>query len=218
MEILKELTAGYEQFLKQTDPKTQQDYQVLAQEGQSPKVMVIGCCDSRVSPSLIFNEAPGRVFTVRNVANLVPPFEKDEAHHGTSAAIEFAVTKLQVENIVVMGHSHCGGIAASLQDVLSDGAGESYFIHSWVSIIQSVAAGVAAANPDMAEADLLPLVEKAAIKKSLANLREFPFVAEAMERGTLELHGLYFDIGHAALYALDQDKDAFVKLGSMEEE
>ena len=217
MKVLKELTAGYGQFLKQTDPKTQKQYQELAQKGQSPKIMVIGCCDSRVSPSLIFNEEPGSVFTVRNVGNLVPPFERDNAFHGTSAAIEFAVNHLHVEHIVIMGHSHCGGVKAGLQAVLSSSrCDKSFFIEGWVSMIRAVVERIVSDNPDSDSDQILPMIERDSIKNSLENLKSFPFVAEAVERGALGLHGLYFDIGSGALHALNQEIDDFVKLGEMD--
>lgn len=218
MDVLKELTAGYQEFLRQTDPKTQKQYKVLAQKGQSPKIMVIGCCDSRVSPSLIFNEEPGSVFTVRNVANLVPPFEHDNAFHGTSAALEYAVSHLHVEHIVVMGHSGCGGIAASLDHVMQpEQSAASYFIQNWVAMIDKVAADVVADHPDAQRDSLLPEVEKRSIQQSLDNLETFPFISQAVMNGRLGLHGLYFDIASGALYALDKTSGEFVKLGAMED-
>ena len=205
MKNLEKLVSGYKNFLKEEDKER---YRALA-EGQSPKIMVVGCSDSRVNPDLIFNAQPGEIFMVRNVANLIPPFEIDEASHGTSAALEFAVKGLNVEHIVIMGHSFCGGVRACCDGVNGiEVSGQ--FVPKWTSILNDCAKSVQAENPDLSIDELSHRVEKAAIKNSLQNLKEFPFIVEAIEAGNLQIHGAYFDIKEAQLYALDKATDTFL--------
>jgi len=175
-------------------------FQKLAADGQSPRAMVIACADSRVSPQTVFQTGPGEIFTVRNVANLVPPYAPDAAYHGTSAALEFAVRILEVRHIVVMGHSSCGGIGALLRG--ADRGND--FILPWMGIAAKAreeALAAAPADPGSAQR----LCEHGAIKVSLENLRTFPWVRERVENGLLELHGCHFDIEHGQLERLGRD-------------
>ena len=165
-------------------------------EGQSPRVMVIGCCDSRVPPELIFDAAPGELFVVRNVANLVPPHEADRRMHGTSAAIEFAVEGLRVRDIVVLGHARCGGIAAYATGAAPLSAGD--FIGSWISLLSPLDRAMPA-----------PALEQAAVGLSLSNLMDFPFVARAVREGRLALHGAWYSIFDATLWLRDPETGAF---------
>tara|TARA_R110001592_G_scaffold3525_11_gene19891 strand:+ start:8956 stop:9585 length:630 start_codon:yes stop_codon:yes gene_type:complete len=205
MKNLEKLVSGYKKFLKHDDTSR---IRTLAIEGQSPKVMVIGCSDSRVNPDLIFNAVPGDLFVVRNIASLVPPFELDEASHGTSAALEFAVKTLNVAHIVILGHSICGGVRACC-DGMDGHEIEGIFLPKWTSIINNCAQAVRAENPDVDDATLTQKVEHASIKNSLKNLLDFPFVVEALNAGRLQVHGAYFDIREAQLYALDKETDSF---------
>lgn len=202
------LLEGYRHFRESTFRVYQERFEVLAEEGQAPRAMLIGCCDSRAEPSIIFSAKPGELFTVRNVANLVPPHTPSMSHHGTSAAIEFAVRSLRVPAIVVMGHAQCGGIRALL-DAAFDERGSGEFIPQWMDIARPVRDAVLREHPDADAAERQRLVEQASIRNSLDNLRGFPFVAEAEAAGRLTLHGLYFDIGQATLSAWDSDTGAF---------
>jgi len=174
--------------------------------GQSPKAMVISCCDSRVDPGLIFSADPGEIFTLRNVANLVPPFSPDDSYHGTSSAIEFAVRGLGVPDIIIMGHSRCGGIRALL------GAHEGDFIGPWMRIAQpALQRAIKLAGEDDPD-ELRRICERETLKDSLVNLRGFPWIRERIRAGTLTLHGWYFDIEAGLLLALDEETGEFKEL------
>lgn len=206
MKNLEKLVKGYKTFLKQD---IRDRYRDLAMRGQSPKIMVIGCSDSRVNPDFIFNTGPGDLFVVRNVANLVPPFEGGGGYHGTSAAIEFAVTVLGVEHIVIMGHSFCGGVKACC-DHLDGVPAQGVFISQWTSILNECAADLRGLHPDVTIEELRHKVELDAIKRSLENLRGFPFIENRLQDGQLHIYGAYFDISDAQLFALDQESGEFV--------
>jgi len=174
-------------------------FEDLAARGQSPRVMVVSCADSRVDPELIFDAAPGEIFVVRNVANLVPPYAPSASYHGTSAALEFAVRSLAVEHVVVLGHARCGGIAALLQGQ-ADPGGE--FVPAWMAIAASARErALTAAGPPEA---VQRVCEHEAIKVSLANLVTFPWVRERVGQGALALHGCYFDLAAGELLHLDK--------------
>ena len=204
------LLDGYRRFRSGAYAEQWERYDRLSNLGQSPRVMVVACSDSRVDPTRIFDSGPGEMFVLRNVANLVPPYETGGGLHGASAAIEFAVTQLEVEDIVVLGHAQCGGIAASLSGKF-DGAkaGEGHFIDRWMAMIAPARdAAIAAANahPDV---DPQRVLEQAAIRLSLDNLRSFPFVAARIAAGTLMLRGAYFGISDGLLRVLDPLSDRF---------
>lgn len=191
------LIDGYRQFRATRYPEEAARYAGLA-EGQAPKTMIIGCADSRVDPATIFGVAPGELFIVRNVANLVPPCVAPSASlHGTSAALEFAVDSLRVENIVVMGHGGCGGIAASLAEAEDRPIGQ--FITPWVSLLKGVRDEMLATAPD----DPQTALEHSGIRQSLENLMSFPFIADAVTEGRLSLHGAWFAIGLGELHWLN---------------
>jgi len=196
-EFPQRLIEGYGAFRGGRLIAERERYAALAASGQSPGIMLIGCCDSRVAPEVIFDCGPGEIFVLRNVANLVPPYEPDARYHGTSAAIEFAVLGLQVRHIVVMGHARCGGIRA-----LSEGAGgagsDGEFIGRWMSILRPILDSSAEDTADRQQA-----LEIAAIGRSLENLKSFPFVGERMVRGLLALHGAYFDVATGELKVRD---------------
>lgn len=171
--------------------------------GQSPKVMVIACSDSRVDPAQIFDTSPGEIFAVRNVANLVPPFEADSGRHGVSAALEFAVTQLEVAEIVVLGHGSCGGVAAALSARFKgepEGAGG--FIAHWVDMLDEARDRIVAAHGTGAVAQRE--LELETVRVSIANLRSFPFVPEREAAGMLRLRGAWFAIGDGVLHAMDE--------------
>lgn len=161
-------------------------------KGQSPGTMVIACSDSRVDPLFLTDSYPGDLFVVRNVANLVPPCEPDDGRHGVSAALEYAVCHLEVENIIVMGHSQCGGIKGLMEGVCA--CGDHSFIGNWVSIAQNAKEKVLAELPEKPMDMQASACERAAILLSLENLMTFPWVRERVEKGQLALHGWYFDL------------------------
>ncbi len=203
------LLDGYRSFKGDRYARERARYRALAEQGQKPEVMVIACCDSRSAPETIFNAAPGEIFVVRNVANLVPPHEADGTYDGTSAALEFAVQSLKVRHIVVLGHGRCGGIRAALHpatEPLSPGD----FIGKWMKLLEPVASEIAASGP-MTDAERQTALEHASIRHSIANLRTFPCVSVLEERGRLSLHGAWFDIADGDLWTMDPDTGDFSK-------
>lgn len=184
-------------------------YQELAEKGQSPDVMIVSCCDSRCDPETIFSAMPGEMFVVRNVANLVPPFETDGTYHGVSAALEFAILNLRVQHIVIMGHSSCGGITAALKG-RADEETDSRFIVKWMSMLDEAKSRLKMSHPGVADRGLLQReMEYAGIQTSIANLRTFPCVQQLEAKGRLEIHGAHFDIGKGQLSVLDQGAKEF---------
>jgi carbonic anhydrase len=204
------LIDGYRRFRAGPYNDQRARFDALAHVGQSPKVMIIACADSRVDPTRIFDSAPGEMFVMRNVANLVPPYEADGATHGSSAAIEFAVTQLEVEHIVVLGHARCGGITASLTGKFDAAAeGHGAFIGRWMAKIEPARDRIRAAQAISPDIDAQEALELAAIRLSIANLKTFPFVNERVEAGTLALQGAHFDIADGILRILDPATDRF---------
>jgi carbonic anhydrase len=202
-----DLIAGYHRFRHGGWQRQRARWEQLA-EGQNPQVMVIGCSDSRIDPSLVFDAGPGEMFVVRNVANLVPPFELGGFRHGVSAALEFAVTQLGVREIVVMGHGQCGGVAASLSRRFADKApGEGGFIAHWMDMLDEARARIEAEYGDGPEA--LRALELECVRVSLANLRTFPFVQPREADGSLRLIGAYFAIADGLLHVLDETTNEF---------
>jgi len=193
------LLAGYRRFRARSWQQQRQRFEALADQGQQPQALVLGCIDSRADPALIFDAVPGQMLTVRNVANLVPPYAPDVAAHGTSAALEFAVRVLQVPQIVVLGHGLCGGVR-----VLLDGAPHEArdFIAPWMSMAASVKDRVLQSTPPEARQQR---AEQEVVKLSLANLMTFPWVAERVTAGSLRLHGAWFAIRSGVLLLLQPD-------------
>lgn len=204
----KQLTDGYKSFLTGRLPDERSRYQALAERGQRPEVLIIGCCDSRVSPEAIFDAGPGEMFVIRNVANLVPPCETDAAsssYHGTSAAIEFAVNGLDVKHIVVMGHASCGGIRSFYDDAKP--LSKLDFIGKWMSQIQPVADELGDSTGDR-DTDIKRL-ELAVIEHSLENLLTFPSIRRRVDAGDLQLHGAYFGVATGMLFIRDPATKTF---------
>lgn len=201
------LLEGYRRFRANRFATERERWQQLA-EGQAPRAIVIACSDSRADPATIFDTDPGEIFVIRNVANLVPPFELGGGRHGVSAALEFAVTQLNVPEIVVMGHERCGGISAALTgEFHGAAAGEGGFVATWMSQIDEPAETIAREHGTGDDAQRM--LEEVAIRQSLANLRSFPFVAEREQAGTLKLIGCHFSIGDGELWLLDEAEDRF---------
>jgi carbonic anhydrase len=208
------LIEGYESFLGGRFAQEQERFRHLAAAGQTPRIMLIGCCDSRVSPEVIFDANPGELFVLRNIANLVPPYGPNEDLHGTSAALEFGVTGLGVDHIVIMGHAGCGGVRAfacgesrAEHQPLTQGD----FIGRWISLIRPAAARVESGGSLDAYAERLAM---ASIGQGLMNLRSFPWIAERERQGNLALHGAYFGTASGALLALDEARGTFVPVSS----
>jgi carbonic anhydrase len=207
MNALNKLIAGYWRFRDRQWAAERARWAELA-EGQTPKVMVIACSDSRVDPATIFDTSPGEMFVVRNVANLVPPFETGGGRHGVSAALEFAVTQLEVPEILVMGHGQCGGVDAALSCRFNHAPrGEGGFIADWIDLLAEARDTIAARHGTGSEA--LRALERETVKVSLRNLRTFPAVAEREAAGRLSLHGAYFAIEDGRLHLLDETTGKF---------
>ncbi|QDP18592.1 carbonic anhydrase [Sphingomonas xanthus] len=201
------LLEGYRRFRSNKFETARDRWQELA-TGQSPRAIIIACCDSRADPATIFDTDPGEIFVVRNVANLVPPYETGAGRHGVSAALEFAVTQLKVPEVIVMGHERCGGITAALTGCFHGApAGEGGFVHRWMSQIDGPAAEIAREHGTGDDAQRI--LEEVGIRQSLANLRTFPFVAEREKAGTLKVLGCHFSIRDGELWLLDEAEDRF---------
>lgn len=205
------LLSGYRVFMGERFARERARYRELAESGQKPRILLIGCCDSRVAPEAIFDMGPGELFVLRNVANLVPPYAPNDDYHGTSAALEFAVMGLRVEHIVVMGHARCGGVRAFAENVadpymrpLSPGD----FIGSWMKLIRPAAESLGL--PAEATPEYVGRLARASVRKSLDNLRSFPCIRTLEERGLLSLHGAFFGVMDGELETLNQTTGEFV--------
>ncbi len=201
------LTEGYKSFINGRFTGEHDRYETLAHTGQKPEIMVCGCIDSRVSPEVIFDANPGELLVVRNVANLIPPYESDrDSQHGTSAAVEFAVQALKVKHIIVLGHALCGGIRAFADE--SAPLSSSDFIGRWMS--QIAPAAEALGPRKAADGDLyLKRLEFASVALSLENLMTFSYVRERVEQGLLQLHGAYFGVANGRLLIRNSDSGVF---------
>jgi len=207
MAYFTDLVDGYYKFRGGEWLEERERWSELA-EGQSPKVMIIACSDSRVDPATIFGSRPGEVFVVRNVAALVPPFDSSGGLHGVSAALEFAVTKLGIEEIVVLGHGACGGVNAALTRSLEHAApGEGGFVAEWIGLLDDARDKVLAAHGANQEGQTA--LEQEGVRVSIANLKTFPFVRKGLEEGTLSIHGAVFAIADGKLRVLEDD-DSFI--------
>lgn len=205
------LSDGYRAFLGERFEREKTRYETMAAEGQKPRIMVIGCCDSRVSPEVIFDAAPGEMFVVRNVANLVPPYSPDEGFHGVSAALEFAVQSLKVEHVVVLGHGRCGGIRAFADDS-AEPLSPGDFIGKWVSLLGEAATRTGGRWQGEGLPVFVERLALASVEQSLINLRGFPCVNILEEKGKLGLHGAYFDVSTGVLMRLDPGTGRFVPM------
>ena len=208
MPYLTQLIEGYRRF-RQNDWEHERERWSELAEGQSPRVMILSCADSRVDPAQIFDARPGEMFVVRNIAALAPPYETTRGFHGVSAALEFAVTQLKVGEILVMGHGLCGGCGAALTGQFDDTEpGEGHFISDWVHMLDEARQKVRARHSEL-DQDAYTDMEREAVKVSLANLRTFPWIAEREQEGALKLHGAHFSIAEGRLYILDGTEENF---------
>jgi carbonic anhydrase len=203
------LLDGYRAFLIGRLRHEQDRYRGLAETGQSPQIMVIGCCDSRVSPEVIFDARPGELFVVRNIGNLVPPYTPDSAQRAVSAALEFAVEALKVKHIVVLGHAQCGGIRAFVEEATPLSPGD--FIGHWMALIAPAAAEVGPRG-DRPLGQYLTQLEQTSVVKMLDNLLTFPWVRSRVEHGMLALHAAYFGVATGQLSVRNPDSGTFVQI------
>jgi carbonic anhydrase len=197
----KALLDGYRTFRAQRLPTEQSRYRDLSVGGQAPETMVIGCCDSRVSPEVIFDAGPGELFVMRNIANLVPVYQPDENAHGVSAALEYAVSVLRVKHIVVLGHAQCGGIRAFIDKI--EPLSPSDFIGKWMAMFIKPGEVVEQRDHETMR-KFVERIEKAAVFRSLENLMTFPFVRNRADQGDMQLHGAYFGVAEGSLFVLDK--------------
>jgi carbonic anhydrase len=208
MSYLTQLIEGYRRF-RGSDWEHERERWAELAEGQNPQVMILACADSRSDPAVIFDARPGEIFVARNIAALAPPYETSSGYHGVSAALEFAVTQLEVGEILVMGHGMCGGCSAALTGKFDDvPPGEGHFIGDWVRMLSSARDQVRARHSELDRPAFLDM-EHEAVKVSLANLRTFPWIAEREQAGRLKLHGAHFSISEGRLYILDEAEDTF---------
>ena len=208
MPYMKQLIEGYRRFREKSWNHEHERWAEL-REGQNPQVMILACADSRSDPAQIFDSRPGEMFVARNIAALAPPYETSSGLHGVSAALEFAVTQLEVGELLVMGHGMCGGCAAALTGAFDEVApGEGHFIGDWVRMLAETREQVRARHAELDRAAFLDM-EHEAVKLSLANLRTFPWIAEREKDGRLRLHGAHFSIAEGRLYLLDEAEGTF---------
>ena len=201
------LLDGYKSFMAHRYEPEEARYKVLAEKGQSPTTMIIACCDSRSAPETIFDAGPGEMFVVRNVANLVPPFQPDAAQHGTSAAIEFAVVALSISNIVIMGHGRCGGIRAAL-DPHATPLAQGDFIGKWMTLLSPASEAVSKYTL-LTSNERQTMLEHFSVRNSITNLRTFPYVKALEDEGKLAIHGAWFDISTGELWVMDANGDFY---------
>ena len=208
------LIDGYTAFAAGRLHSEQDRYRELAELGQSPEIMVIGCCDSRVSPEVIFDARPGELFVVRNVANIIPPYSPDGQAHGVSAALEFGVAALKVKHIVVLGHARCGGVRAFAEDIdnLRKPLSPGDFIGKWMTLMAPAADKIGPRGDDTLD-EYQTRLEHANVGNSLDNLMTFPRLAKMIERGDVSVHGAYFGVASGELYVLDRESGAFSRVG-----
>ncbi|MBB4231529.1 carbonic anhydrase [Rhizobium mongolense] len=203
------LLDGYRNFMNGRYAEACDRYKMLAENGQSPNTLVIACSDSRAAPELIFDAGPGELFVIRNVANMVPPYEPDGHFHATSAALEFAVQVLKVSDIVVMGHGRCGGIRAAL-DPNAEPLSPGDFIGRWMSLVRPAAEQIQS-NEVMTAAERQTALERVSIRNSINNLRSFPDIKALEEAGEIALHGTWFDISTGELWVMDAETLDFIR-------
>ncbi len=211
MDAIESLIEGYRAFRTGIYRQNEERYRALANRTQKPKALIIACCDSRADPAMVFSADPGELFVVRNVANLVPPYEPDTHYHGTSAAIEFGVTGLEIADVIVMGHARCGGIEA----LYESGRGnppKGEFVSGWMSLAEGVAEDVRKTHAHLDREAMLRQMEQRAVLRSIEMLRTFPFIREREADGRLRLHGWFYGIGSGVLSIYDEAQDRFVDM------
>ena len=208
MDSVAKLTAGFKKFRDDGFQEKRATYEALVDRGQHPKVALIACSDSRVDPATVLQADPGDLFVVRNVANLVPPHERDGQFHGTSAALEYAVEHLEVGHLIVLGHAHCGGIRSMFAKT-GEGSEGNQFVLPWMSLVRSAYLRVQGTMPHASEDEKARVCEQSAVLVSLENLMTFPAIRERVSDGRLHLHGWYIDIRSCTLHIYDPVQQRF---------
>jgi carbonic anhydrase len=204
------LVDGFQRFREKHYESNDSLYQQLVKEGQTPKTLIVACCDSRVDPALVLDCEPGDLFVIRNVANLVPPVEGRAGHHGTTAAIEYGVRILGVEHIIVLGHAHCGGITTLVKTGGASVAGS--FIDDWMCLAEEVRSSVVSEMPNATLEEQIRECEQRAILVSLDNLMTFSWIKDKVDAGRLTLHGWYFDIAHGQLLSFNKQSKFYEEM------
>ncbi len=210
------LLEGYENFKKDIYPKQEKLLKELVEKGQSPEILMISCCDSRVNSAEIFSAKPGDLFMVRNIANLVPPCQLDDSYHGTSAAVEYAVTVLKVKMIIVMGHSYCGGVKAAFENKNNfaklDKNTDQGFVHQWMDMIKEISADMEQSCHGLSKDEKLTKLEHKNVLLSLKNLRGYKFVQNAVDANELELVGAWFNLDKGVVHIANEKTEEFTPL------
>jgi carbonic anhydrase len=211
---IKDLIHGYQAFHKDYFTGTHSIFEKLVRQGQRPKVLVVACSDSRVDPALVLNCEPGDLFVVRNVANLIPPYENDHHYHGTSAALEFGIQVLGIRHIVVFGHSECGGISSLFEPECKIKSTES-FVTKWMELARGAHESVLAKHPQANVTEQIEYCCQAALLQSIANLNSFPWIQEKVANKNLFLHAWYFNLKTGLIQAFDEKQNRFKELSSL---
>ena len=214
MKNIKSLIQGSQKFKKSEFKKRKREFKKLANEGQNPKVLFIGCCDSRVLPNLITDTGPGDLFVVRNIGNFVAPYKLDEDYHSTAAAIEYAVNILEVEDIIVCGHSQCGAISALYYNDSKFEKKEIPHVKTWLELGKDAKDFVQEWGEDITHEDKLTMTEEISVLFQLENLLTYPSVSERVDSGELSLHGWHYDIERGDIYAYDEEFEEFMPLSN----
>ncbi len=207
--MVKDLINGFNKFRNKYFDENREFYQTLIKMGQKPKVMVISCSDSRVDPTILFGSSPGDLFVVRNVANLVPPYQPDDKYHGVSAAIEYGALELEVRDIIILGHSFCGGIEALCSHFLGETDHISEFVSSWIKIALPA---MEKFDRNSTKSEIIDLAGHASINNSIKNLRTFPWVKTRELNKELRIHGWWFDMEEGILWASENGTENFQRL------
>jgi carbonic anhydrase len=202
------LIEGYREFHRTTFTRRRRQYERLAAKGQKPKILIISCSDSRVSPSVVFNTPPGAIFVARNIANIVPPYHPDGGPRSIGAAVEYAVKVLNVTDIVIKGHARCGGVHALVNN--GTGLPENDYLKPWVEVAAPARKLLPPNFDDLGEAEKRRTSEQAVIQNSIMNLSAYPWVRERMDAGRLKIHGMHFDFEDGRLTRLDHESGDWV--------
>lgn len=211
MKRIEALIRGHEKFKRKYYDSADSEFEALVREGQKPQILMIACCDSRVDPAIITNCKPGDLFVIRNVANLVPPYENDNTYHGTSAALEFGVTGLGIQHIIVFGHTQCGGIKALVENENNVRSGKG-FISKWMELAKPAYDQVMEFHAATHIEEQAHLCGQYSLINSYKNLFTFPWIKERVEAGQLFLHAWYFDLHSGGIFCFDTEKYGFKEL------
>ena len=203
-----DLKEKYKDWHNDTYLKKKNLFESLSKEGQSPKYIIISCVDSRVDPNSIFKSEPGELLVHRNIANIVPPYDYITEHSGTIAAIEFGITVLNIKNIIVMGHSGCGGIKNGFQMCKDDGFNSNSSISNWLNLLKPAYKKI----DSLTEEDSINELEKISIKTSLENLKNYPFIQERINNKEINIYGSWIHIGSGQIETLNFNTASFQPL------